>query len=561
MIKKNIRVNRHYVYLGVLYIFGLVVVFLRPLDVQQWQWADEAMYLNNAMAIINNLGGAHWLGLFDELLLAKAPFFPVFIALIHGIGIPLRFAEFMLFSPLPFLFWAAVRPLSLPRWPVLYIATLCLMFIPTVGMELRLLRTVVFGAMALYGLTALCGLLIRIFVGEGRPWLWALVGGLSIGLAATTREEAVWLVVPAILTVLGGVYFAWCRKKFSTLIFVLPFLFVGYLTPATIFSTLNYNSYNVYAPSLRQQGDFKRLYSLLASLEPEQRQKYVPIGTEVRHIVYKVSPHFAELEPFLEGPALDPFAKSKAHFMLNGWDYVMDSREFFVSNFEWALAKAIFLSGRITADEMLSFCREVAKEIMFAIEKGRIKQGVKGISLLPPIVTSDYSSIVMASYKSIKLLFEGESIGRNSLLKPNPVPDVALKWHEFLGTRSSTSSQDTQQFSDYVFNNFLIKTLKYSYVAIIISGIFSLLYLYRVREKNVKIFSFLLIASWSALGSFNVVMGVVDTVAWPTLNWPGSYNAMGFFPLHFLLLISLVVTLGAINRVVSKRGVISANET
>src|SRR6266568_1708537 len=104
------------------YIFALIVIFLRPLDVQHWQWVDDALYFNNAKSIISNMGWAYWLGPFDRMVISKAPFFSVFIATIHFLGVPLRLAEFFLFAPLPFLFWQAVRPLQISKWMIIYSA-------------------------------------------------------------------------------------------------------------------------------------------------------------------------------------------------------------------------------------------------------------------------------------------------------------------------------------------------------------------------------------------------------------------------------------------------------
>ena len=335
------------------YLLAIFVVFVHPVDVQQWQWADDALYYGNAKEMLDSVkqliihqNANKWLGEFSAVTLSKAPFFSVFIALSHITKIPFKLSEFLLFLPLPFLFWNAVNPLKLPKWPILFLAATCLLFIPVTGIEVRLLRTVLFGALSLYCLIALCGLLIKYWVGEGRAWHWSLAAGLAMGLAATTREEAVWLLIPEIITVIIIIYLTWKNKNYSTLLFIITLLVAGYYIPNTIFSVLNYTSYGVYAPSLRQNDDFKKLYTTLASLEPDQRQKYVPIRTSTRQKAYEISPHFAELRPFLEGAQLDNLAKNPGHLRLNGWGDKANAREFFVSNFEFALAKAIVLSGR-----------------------------------------------------------------------------------------------------------------------------------------------------------------------------------------------------------------------
>ena len=546
--------DKHYWYLSAYYLLALFVVFVHPVDIQQWQWADDALYKNNARAMFKSLqelvlhqNATQWLGDFSPVTLSKAPFFSVFIALSHMVKIPFKLSEFLLFSPLPFLFWIAVRQLKLPKWPILFLATTCLFFIPVSGIEVRLVRTVVFGALSMYCLIALCGLLIRCWIGEGRAWLWSLTAGLAMGLAATTREEAIWLIIPAIITVLITVYVNWKNKKISALLFIIPFIVAGYFVPSTIFSTLNYQSYGVYAPSLRQHEDFKSLYSTLASLEPGNRQKYVPIGTSTRLKAYEISPLFSELKPFLEGSALDSIATNPAHLSINGWGDKINAREFFVSNFEFALSKAIVLSGRATGKDFITFCRNTVSELTDAVADGKIAQGRMGVALLPPIYSNDYMDVLLSAYKSIDhLFFATESIKRSYALKPNPVPSVELSWHKYLGTWSAIPAGAIQKSSDYIFNQILMPSLKYCYYLVLFLSIISLIHLYRVEEKNISLYFFMAIISLSALASFNLAMGIVHTIGWPLLKWPQSYNAMGYYPLHFIMLISSTVLLKGI---------------
>ena len=522
--------------------FALSLIFLSPLDPLPWQWADDALYFKNAQSILSNIGMSHWLGPFNNVALSKAPFFSVFLAGIHCLGIPLRLAEFFLFVPLPFLLLKALSPLKLDKWLVLYVSTICIVCIPVAGVESRLLRTTLFGALSLYCLVSLTGVVLRC-LGDGcRIWPWAMIAGLALGLAATTREEAAWLMVPTAMVILLAMVMAWHSKGLSHIFFVV-ILCIGYFLPVTIFSTLNYTSYGVYSPSLRQNKDFRDFFAILCSLQPEQQQKYVPINTKTRELVYAVSPHFAELRPYLEGPALDHMALNKGHLSINGWGDIPNAREFFVSNFEFALSEAIVLSGNTTGQSFLKFCRQTTAEIQMAIEHQRLEQGALGFSMMSPLKSSDINNIFAASLGSLWHLLKGEGQYRHQLIQTDPPSTTAMKWDFFLRTWPFPPTEDYSisiKITNRVFNT-LVDLFRMSYwLILIISGLAGIR-AYTQKCENYKGILVMLLIGWAALLAFSFAMGVADTLAFPTIiRYPSVYNKMGFFPVHFLLMISLL---------------------
>jgi len=539
MFNKNIS-SAHWISFFAIYILSFLLIFSRSLDVQQWQWADDAMYFNNALAIIANLGKDLWLGPFTETLLSKAQMFPVFVAFSIGSGVPIRVAEFLVFAPLPFMFALAIRPLALPRLPILYLSMLCLLFIPMAGMELRLIRSTLFGAFVLYSLISLTGLLIHGSLKKNRRWIWAIISGIAIGLAAMTREEALWLFGPTLLVLCGIFFYTYRGKDFFVLI-AATLLLVGYEIPINTFSMLNYESYHIYSPSLRQNTAYKNFYSLLVSLEPATHQKYVPINEKTRYRTYAVSSHFAELKPFLEGQATDNLAKNAGHHYLSGWGDKLEQREFFVSDFEFALAKAITMSGRTTAKDFILFCHDASEEIRVAIDKGEISSGSKGIGLLPPLNTSDYSNVIVATLKSIRLLFEAKGISRPYFATANPDLEIARRWQAYLGAWPSISKGHGLHISDIIYNKFIVPIFHILYIPTIVVGLLCLLFLIKKNQEKAFIYIFITLLGAGGLVSFSLVMGIVNTIAWPLLNWPQGYNALGQFPLHYLLLLSIVI--------------------
>lgn len=533
--------NQHCFLLTLIFLLAYLIVFARPLNVEQWQWADEGLYLKNALSMVEYFGQPEWLGPLDAVILSKAPFYSVFLAISTSLGIPYRLAEFLVFCPLPFLFWMAVRPLGLPKWPVLYIAAAYLLFLPVVSAEFRLLRNSLFGAVSLYCLISIGGLLIRGWLGIGKPWKWGALAGLSMGIAATTREEAVWMMVPALLTVIILVLQAWRNHRLRQVWLPILALVAAYMIPPTFFSTLNYTSYGIYAPSLRQHRYFKELYSVLVSLEPENRRRYVPIITETRKNAYKISPRFAQLQPYLDGPAMDAIATNNGHMWLNGWPSDGSQREFFVSNFEFALAASIIMSGKTTGEEILHYSKKTARELDKLAKRGAIEQGQKGISLMPPIVVEDYLRIIQSAFQSMTLLLTGKDMTRTTQFPVNPDLAVSSEWHAMLGTWPGGGSDAEPKLMDYLYNNILVGFAKYLYAFCLLLGIFSLFILFRRNTERFIPYLLLVVVSWAAVFSFNGILGILDTIGWRTLMFPKSYNSIGYFPFHFAMLTITIV--------------------
>ena len=531
-----------YLSLLIIYFSAFKIIFMRPLDVQYWQLYDDTLYFTNAKAIALNLGSEFWLGPFNKVVISKAPFFSVFLACIHSLSIPLRLADFLLYAPLPFYMLMAYRPFAMNKWRVLVPAAFCLILIPSAGIDYRLLRDTLFGAVVIYFLISLSGAAIRFPSPNRGLWLWTIFSGLAFGIAATTREEASWLIIPTFVSILYAGFTAWRTRRFFKLFLFTFLIIITYLIPSVVFSTLNYKSYGVFSPSLRQNQHFRELFSVLTSVNPDTRQRFVPINTSTRELVYKISPTFAELKKFLEGPALDYFAKSKPHFSLNNWED-HQKREFFVSNFEFALTEAIILSGRTTGSSFLQFCQSATKEIRIAIENGEIDSGKQGFSMLPPIIFEDIHNIFIASLKSLWFLLRGEGQQRHHPTGPLPKNSIANEWHNYLKTWPYPHI-DSDEFSSIERQNRIFEMIvicyRSSYILVLIVGMVAGIRAYIKNYDNRVAIISILLTGWAAVMSFCLAMGVVHTIGFPLLKWAGSYNRMGFFPLHFLSLISIL---------------------
>ncbi len=550
--KNKFTINLPQLGIAAIYCIAGSIIFFQPLEPRPWQKVDDALYMNNAIAILHYLGSLPWLGPFNQTSLSKAPFFSIFLATIHYFGIPYRFAEFSFFAPLPFLFVRAMRPFSFSKKYILLLASFCLILIPAAGTESRVLRETLFGGITIYFMILFCGFIVRYCLNRKNSCRWAIGAGVAFGIAVSTRAEGLWLLLPTLTGFTLSIMLFAKRSHIVKLVVTILLFFAGYMAPVSAISTLNYYSYGIFSPSLRQTREFKNLYSTLCSLVPNKRQRYIPINTFTRYQVYKISPHFAKLKPFLEGDATNQLATSKIHFLFNGYP---NKREFFVSTFEFALEDSIFLAGYNSGPKFIDFCKKAVDEINDAVSKNKIKAGQKGFSLLPPLLLSDAPQITSSAFRSFWLLIRNKGIKRAPVRSRFGATKMHMEmhnWHIFLKTwpYPLKSSYVPEKFGDFGYKK-LVSILTVLYPLVLLLGIasffISLTKKYFIKDKLIFI---ILSIAWASLIGFNLSMGIVDTIAFPILQWSTnfghkmrwatSYNRMGYYPLHYLLLISAI---------------------
>jgi hypothetical protein len=524
---------------GVVILVGFLTFFARPLDALPWQWADDALYFNNAKAFLNHFGETQWLGPFDQITLSKGPFFPIFLGAIHTISLPLRVAEFLLYLALPFMALRVVSPLGLAPGRVLFLASVFFLFIPVLNNELRLGRGVLFGFILIFFLLCLLAIVVRGRKGTTTSVVcWSGLAGFAFGLASITREEASWMLLPAAVAFAAYFVANVSRKKLNQLILILMVAWAAYSLPVQSVSIVNEMAYGMDGPSLRQNGSFRRLYSVLSSLEPATRKRFVPILTEVRAKAYGLSTHFKEIEPFLEGPALDNIAYAKGHHHVNNWH--SGEREFFVSNFEFALSKAIVLSGRDEGKSFMSFCDAVSDELDAAIRAGDIDAGGVVLPMLAPISSEDIWPVVKSSAKSLGYLVLGKGL-RFATPDSANIPDGTMEWHAFLRTWPPLIENDkyriqTDSPEAYVPIKIAYEMLILPIILLSLTCAAVVLVAHRNRDSVCNFF-FPLTLGIAGVMAFSLVMGIVNEIGFPMLKYPYSYNRLGFYPLHFLLFV------------------------
>jgi len=349
---------------------GLGVVLLKlwlvaALPITAWGLAahDDALGVRLAEALLDG----RWLGSYDHLTLSKGPFYPLWLAAQHWLGMPLLVTQHLLYLVAVWLLLLALRPLPLERrW--LWVLGAVLLCHPLI--ETRLLRDGLYPALSLLVLAGFIGLYTERLASSRRQLAWALLSGASLSAFWLTREEGLWLL-PVVLWLLGGTVYAsgrqlgWRRWLTRRLwLALLPLALLGASLAGV--TALNQHYYGTALVVELKQGQFPVAYAALTRVQHPNWQPYLPVPAAVRQQIYAVSPAFAELQTVLEGPA-------------NQWGaltcllYPHTCGDIGGSWLMWALREAVSLRGYYRdAASAEAYYRRLATEIHQACASGQL---------------------------------------------------------------------------------------------------------------------------------------------------------------------------------------------
>ncbi len=373
---------------------------------------DDRLFINLA----NNLINFQWLGAYDDLTLAKGPFYPLWIAGSYFLHVPLFYAEHLLYLLACLVVVMALRPI-LPRpWQQLVLFAL-LVFNPgsfADGPMTRVVREGIYPA-ALLCVGLFLGLLLSIRGNLRHAWLWSIGAGVALSCFWLTREEGVW-ILPFVMSI--TLYAGWVsyRKRRETLgkrfsILLLPFLVLG-IALGTV-SAINYSHYKVFTVVEFKEANFLAAYGALTRVKPPVWYADVPVTAEQRRIVYSISPAFARLRPSLEGVSGINWSKngnpSEPGEIKGGW-------------FMWAFRDAVAGTGAYVDGATASaFYGQMADEINTACDAKQIDCLPRNDSMVSPWDNRYLSPFLQAFSRGVSrtVSFDG--------LSPNPSTNIGDK--------------------------------------------------------------------------------------------------------------------------------------
>jgi hypothetical protein len=367
---------------------------------------DDLLYARLANAILDG----QWLGPFDQFTLARGPGFPVFLALLQLLHVPLNLGAQAVYLFGAWLLSHRVGGLLNCRAAgFCCLAALALNPLPMTAVAALVLREKLYTGVTLLAVAMLAWLLPRQpragAPERGWPKDAALLfaAGLSLAVFWLTREEGVWLA-PALafvlalrigLPALARYRAGWLTAGWFALEGVrtacLP---LGFGLVVLSVAGMNYAQYGVFRTNDFQSGPFGAAYGAMQRVKPAQFTRYVPVPEEARARIAAVSPAMRELMPALGGAygeswkqagcALSPIPECRQEIQA-GW-LMFAVRE--------AVSQAGYYRSARDADK---FYRRLASDINTACDSGALRCYGRRAGMLPPF-RMVYLPLVWRSY-------------------------------------------------------------------------------------------------------------------------------------------------------------------
>lgn len=353
---------------------------------------DDYLFVRLAIS----LRDGHWLGPYDNLVLAKGMFFPLFIAVSEIAGIPLPISEQILYLTVAVFAFAVLRRLT-GNQAVSLVVFGFLALNPVFWNDSlsRVIREGVYISLSL-ALFLLTFVILNFTISRQLTKIaLTTLAGCFAAAYWLTREEGLWLLPSLGMMTVLSLFSHLKHNRTSGQPWSNIQSFVRTTSPMLVSSgviavllvsgvaTVNFFRYGVFADVEFRASGFLSAYGALSRLKSSHPQRFVVFPKEVRQQAYALSPAAAELESYFEGAGGEAWRRigcqsvriTPCQEILSGW-------------FVWALRDAVSSAGHYsTADRAEAFYYRLAKEINDGCDAGKVQCLAPRKSLQPPFKT------------------------------------------------------------------------------------------------------------------------------------------------------------------------------
>ncbi len=417
---------------------------------------DDQHFINLASYILHG----QWLGPYNNMTLIKGPFYPIFLAANHLTHLPILFSEqlFYIFSCLLFLISIYFLINGTPQFKItkkteylsLAFLGLFLIFNPIstdVEPATRVIRNGIYPSLTLITVSLFIILLAK---RKARIWKLGLVSvftGLAFSCFWLTREDGIWLMPLIILLVIYSALIVYSERKelvswkwIEALLF-LPLLILWFSIYSI--SAINYHYYGVRATTEVQSPQFMAAYSSLTRVKSGQWLPVIPVSKADLSAIYKVSPAFAKLKPYLQGSI------GKGWVGVSESTYPQYKGQIAGGWFMWAFRDSVQAAGYYTnGPTAMNYYSTLAKQVNAACSKGKITCVASTDNLYPPLTGRYFKPFVKAMGRSFTFL--------TGFQQYNPTPPNISGTNQQITQFTKITNESATNYNDENKINFLI---------------------------------------------------------------------------------------------------------
>ena len=367
----------------------IVVVVHTPLTLYPIEPHDDGLF----MSLGRSLAEGHWLGRYSEFTLMKGPGYPAFLAVANWLGISASLAHALAYCAAVIFFVAiAHRFIKSHLISGLLFVLLLWQLLPTTVYMDRILREQIGGSQLLFLFAAAIGALF--YSGEitKRRLLLAALTGFFLGWFWLTREEAIWVVPGAIMLVAATAFRAFRIRRLREFAGTLVMVIAIFASIQVGFRAINWAVYGKFVGVDFKEANFQRALRTIDSVRSGGTKAFVSITHAAMKQVDAVSPAFASLAPYFNGPG-------------KGWEglgcrvYPSACGEIGSGWFMWALRGAAATTGHYSSPaEASAFFGRIADEISAACARGALACEPQLIAEMPPVNWADVIGRIPSLY-------------------------------------------------------------------------------------------------------------------------------------------------------------------
>jgi len=439
----DLRKTVVYCYVVISLLIYVSVAAHTPLSIYVTAPHDDTLF----MSLGRYLSEGTWLGPYNEFTLMKGPGYPVFLALSNWLGISVSLAHALFHCASVVIFvWVAhkfIRSLLLSG--LLFTLLLWHPVLITVVM-LRILREQIYSGQLLLVLALFA---YALFVARSSKQRNAsgIFAGAVLGWFWLTREEGIWILPGIGVLVAAAILHVARERRLRALAVTLAIVVGVFAATQFTFRVVNSAIYGTFIGVDFKEANFQRTLGALHSVRSGGTKPFVSVTLAARERIYPVSPTFAKMSRYLDGPPDQGWARISCEAQPascgeigSGW-------------FMWAVRGSATQLGKYSSPRKASrFFGKIADEITSACDSGALECAPQLVAEMAPWTWAQLADLMPQRYLDALdlLLFQNPPLQFNPSSGTEDDLEAGLRFLNY--PRHTGSSQIPPRLAKYTLN-------------------------------------------------------------------------------------------------------------